>query len=101
MGPKGILDTSQFGIHHTPQTGLDTAPSYYDSSFPQKMRDNYTHEWHLQHDPAPGKEPIAEQIVYAGADWDNLRPHLWTFFAAVKSRQPNVENPVFGNHAAI
>jgi hypothetical protein len=53
----------------------------------------------LQHDPAPGG--IVEQMVYAGDDWDDLRPHLWTFFEAVKSRQPNVENPVFGNHAAI
>jgi predicted dehydrogenase len=101
MGPNGILDTGEFGIHYTSQTGKDTAPSYYDSSFPQKMRENYIHEWHMQHDPAPGKEPIAEQTIYAGDDWDDLRPHLWTFFEAVKSRQPNVENAVFGNNAAI
>jgi predicted dehydrogenase len=101
MGPKGILDTGEFGIHYTPQTGKDTAPSYYDSSFPQKMREDYVREWHLQHDATPGQELIAEQTVYAGDDWDDLRPHLWTFFEAVKSRKPNIENAVFGNHAAI
>jgi hypothetical protein len=30
-----------------------------------------------------------------------VRPHLWNFFRAVKSRKPVVEDAVFGNHAAI
>jgi CRP-like cAMP-binding protein len=42
-----------------------------------------------------------EQTIYSGDDWDDLKPHLWTFFEAVKTRKPNVENAVFGNHAAI
>jgi predicted dehydrogenase len=101
MGPKGILDTTEFGIHYTPQSGKDTAPSYYDSSFPAKMRAEYVRQWHAKHDPAIGKEPLTEQTIYSGDDWDDLKPHLWTFFEAVKTRKPNVENAVFGNHAAI
>jgi len=101
MGPKGLLDTSEFGIHYSPQLGVDTDPSYYDSSFPAKMRQEYVKEWHQKHDPPPGKEPLSEQTLYAGDDWDDLRPHIWTFFESVKTRQPNVENAVFGNHAAI
>lgn len=101
MGPKGVLDTTEFGIHHSPQLGIDTEPSYYDSSYPAKMRQEYVKEWHEQHDPPPGKEPLSEQTIYTGDDWDDLRPHLWTFFESVKTRQPNVENAVFGNHAAI
>ena len=101
MGPKGILDTTEFGIHYTPQSGEDTGPSYYDSSFPAKMRAEYVQQWHAKHDPAIGKEPLAEQTIYSGDDWDDLKPHLWTFFEAVKTRKPNVENAVFGNHAAI
>ncbi len=101
MGPKGLLDATEFGITYSPQLGIDTAPSYYDSSFPAKMRDEYVREWHAKHDPAIGKEPLTEQTSYSGDDWDDLRPHLWTFFEAVKTRKPNVENAVFGNHAAI
>jgi predicted dehydrogenase len=101
MGPKGLLDTSEFGIHYSPQTGIDTDPSYYDTSFPAKMRQEYVKEWHEKHDPPIAKEPLTEQTIYAGDDWDDLRPHIWTFFESVKTRSPNVENAVFGNHAAI
>jgi hypothetical protein len=30
-----------------------------------------------------------------------MKPHLWNFFQAVKSRKPVAEDAVFGNHAAI
>ena len=36
-----------------------------------------------------------------GHDWDDVKPHLWNFFQAVKSRKPVTENEVFGNHAAL
>jgi predicted dehydrogenase len=101
MGPKGVLEATEFAIHYSPQTGIDTEPSYYDSSFPQTMRAEYIRDWHEKHDPPIAKEPLTEQTIYSGDDWDDLRPHIWTFFEAVKSRKPNVENAVFGNHAAI
>jgi hypothetical protein len=49
----------------------------------------------------PGKEPITDDAVFHGNDWDDVRPHLWNFFQAVKSRNPVTEDAVFGNHAAI
>jgi predicted dehydrogenase len=101
MGPKGILDAAQFDLRLARQRGEDTAPSYYSSGFPQKMRDAYVKQWHAEHDAAPGKEPLMEDVVYRGNDWDDVRPHLWNFFRAVKSRQPVVEDAVFGNHAAV
>ncbi len=48
MGPKGILDTTEFGIQYSPQTGMNTEPSYYDTSFPAKMRAEYVQEWHAK-----------------------------------------------------
>ena len=42
-----------------------------------------------------------DDTVYKGNDWDDVRPHLWNFFQAVKSRKPVAEDAVFGNHAAI
>jgi predicted dehydrogenase len=103
MGPKGILDTYEFSLRHSPQKGIDTAPSYYVSGFPQKMRDEYYKNWYSEHNVIPGQEPISDnnEINFTGHDWDDMKPHLWNFFQAVKSRKPVVEDAVFGNNAAI
>ncbi len=101
MGPKGILDAGEFDLKHSPQAGVDTDPSYYTFSYPAKMREEYVKQWHAEHDPPLGKEPIREDTVYRGHDWDDMRPHLQNFFRAVKSRKPVVEDAVFGNNAAV
>ncbi|HVN06609.1 MAG TPA: Gfo/Idh/MocA family oxidoreductase [Bryobacteraceae bacterium] len=101
MGPKGILDAGEFELRHSPQRGVDTAPSYYTSSFPAKMREEYVKQWEAEHAVTPGHEPMLDDTVYKGNDWDDVRPHLWNFFQAVKSRKPVTEDAVFGNHAAI
>ena len=62
-GPKGILDTGEFEIHHSRQKGVDTAPCYYTSSYPQKMRDEYVKQWHEEHDVTPGQEPISSDTL--------------------------------------
>jgi len=101
MGPKGILAAGEFELHYSPQRGIDTAPSYYASGFPQKMRDEYFRQWHAENDPKPGQEPLADETIYRGNDWDDVKPHLWNFFEAVRSRKPVTEDAVFGNHAAL
>jgi len=101
MGPKGLLDAGEFELRHSPQPGVDLDPSYYAFSFPQKMREEYFKQWHAEHDPQLGKEPVHEDTVYKGHDWDDMRPHLNVFFQSVKSRKPVTEDAVFGNHAAI
>jgi hypothetical protein len=30
-----------------------------------------------------------------------VKPHLWKFFEAVRTRKPVFEDAVFGNHAAL
>ena len=101
LGPKGVLDTGEFNMSLTPQPGIDLAPSYYDSGFPSKMRAEYEAQWYTDHAPKLGQEPIYDQVNYHGHDWDDMRPHIWNFFQAVKSRKPVVEDAVFGNHAAL
>jgi predicted dehydrogenase len=101
QGSKGILEVTGGAISLFPQTGEDNAPSYYASSFPREMREAYYKKWHEEHDPAPGKEPLFEAINYKGDDWDDLRPHLWAYFQAVRSRKPLPEDAVFGHHAAL
>ena len=101
QGSKGILEVSEFGLSYTPQTGKDSGPSYYDSGFPREMRSEYEKKWHEENDPKLGQEPMPESISFRGPDYDDMKPHLWTFFEAVRSRKPVVEDAVFGHHAAL
>jgi len=101
QGSKGILEATEFTITYYPQTGKDSAPSYYATSFPRDMREAYYKKWHEEHDPAPGKECLAETINYKGDDWDDLRPHLWNYFQGVRNRKPLTEDVVFGHNAAL
>jgi predicted dehydrogenase len=101
QGSKGILEVTEFGIALYPQTGEDSAPSYYATSFPRAMREAYEKQWHEEHDPPVGKEPLSEAYTYKGDDWDDQRPHMWAYFQGVRTRKPLPEDTVFGHHAAL
>jgi len=101
QGSKGILEMNEFGLTYTPQTGKDSGPSYYDGSFPHAMRAAYEKQWHVENDPKLGQEPMPETVSFKAPDYDDVRPHLWTFFESVRSRKPVVEDAVFGHHAAL
>jgi predicted dehydrogenase len=100
MGSKGILEVNGTSITYSPQSGEDDSPCYYSSSFPRDMRDAYVKEWDAEHNTL-GKEKVVEGVRFTGPSWDDVKPHLWNFFQAVKSRQPVVEDVVFGHHAAL
>lgn len=100
-GPKGILEATGSYLKYIPQPGIDLSPSYYDTSFPGKMKAEYEAEWYSKNAPKPGKEPAYEEVLYKGHDWDDVRPHLLRFFESVKSRSAVDEDAVFGNNAAI
>ena len=101
MGPKGVMEAESSSLRVYSQSGKDTEPSYYSSGFPAKMRAEYVKRWHEQHPVDLGKEPVTADVTYTGQDWDDLKPHLWTFFEATKSRKRVAEDAVFGNHAAL
>lgn len=101
QGSRGILEVTEFGLSYTPQTGKDSGPSYYDSGFPHEMRAAYEKKWHEENDPKLGQEPMVEAMTFHGPDFDDMKPHLWNFFEAVRSRKPVVEDAVFGHHAAL
>jgi len=101
QGSKGILEMTEFGLTYAPQAGKDSGPSYYDGSFPHAMRATYEKQWHEENDPKLGQEPMPETVSFRAPDYDDVRPHLWTFFEAVRSRKPVVEDAVFGHHAAL
>ncbi|MDP9202026.1 MAG: Gfo/Idh/MocA family oxidoreductase [Gemmatimonadota bacterium] len=101
QGSKGILEVNEFGLSFSPQTGKDTYPSYYTGSFPRAMREAYLKKWHEENDARLAREAMSETISYRGGDYDDIRPHLSTFFDAVRSRKPVAEDVVFGHNAAL
>jgi predicted dehydrogenase len=101
QGSKGILEVTEYAISYFPQSGQDESPSYYTVSYPKAMREAYAAQWHQEHDPKPGKEPVAQGCVYRSISWDEEKPHLWKFFQGVKNHQPVTEDAVFGHNAAL
>jgi predicted dehydrogenase len=101
QGSKGLLEVNEFGLSFTPQTGKDSAPSYYPNSFPHAMHEEYVRKWHEENDARLAREAMVETISFRGPDYDDVRPHLLTFFEAVRSRKPVVEDAVFGHNAAL
>lgn len=101
QGSKGILEMTGSSITLSPQLGIDTYPSYYTGSYPRAMREAYEAQWHKDNDPVLRALPLRETVSISGPDYDDLRPHLQTFFNAVRTRTPVVEDAVFGHHAAL
>lgn len=100
MGSKGILEINSESVTYTPQSGEDDGPCYYPDSFAKPLRDDYLKQWRAEHNTL-GKDTVVEGVRFTGPSWDELKPHLWNFFQAVKTRQPVVEDVVFGHHAAL
>lgn len=101
MGPKGVIEVSGSQVRHSPQRGIDTSPSYYSGSFPRKMRAQYEAEWHARHDAEVLHGATLDDTVYHSDGEDDGILHMRNFFQAVKSRQPVLEDAVFGNHTAL
>ncbi len=101
MGPGGVLEIAGSSLSLSRQAGVDSSPSYYANGFPSEMRAEYRTRWYEEHGVPPGEEPISEDTRFEGNNWDDVIPHLANFFRAVRTREPVVEDAVFGNHAAL
>ncbi|HJQ20304.1 MAG TPA: Gfo/Idh/MocA family oxidoreductase [Gemmatimonadaceae bacterium] len=100
-GSKGTLEVTGSEVTFSPQVGVDTYPCYYIGSFPQKMRDAYIEQWHRDNDARMQQYQTQTVTTFRGPDFDELRPHLDSFFNGVRTRKPVVEDAVFGHNAAL
>jgi predicted dehydrogenase len=105
LGTRGIIDVQGEGeqVTVTPQDGKDKSPCYYDTGYTQKMQAAYESAWHGKNDPKPGAaQPIEGSETYVfPPNYNPLNDHLWNFFQSVRTRQPSVEDAVFGNNTSI
>ncbi|HXR92651.1 MAG TPA: hypothetical protein VN750_20490, partial [Steroidobacteraceae bacterium] len=105
LGTRGVIEIQGEGEQMTVirQDGEDDSPCYYDTSYPQQMQSAYDKAWHEKHDPQPGAAKPAEssETYVFPANYSAVNDHLWNFFQSVKTRQPSVEDAVFGNDTSI
>lgn len=100
LGPKGTIEVTNNTVIYSPQLGVDRSPDYGINGFPSAMHAAYEKQWHAEHDPMLRTHSLEENSSWRGPSWDELKPHLAVFFDAVRTRQPVVEDVVFGHHAA-
>jgi predicted dehydrogenase len=100
MGPHGFIEVQANTVTLRPQLGVDRSPDYGLNGFPAAMHAAYERQWHAEHDAELAAHPFSEVQEWSGANWDDQGPHLSNFFTAVRSRQPVVEDVIFGHHAA-
>lgn len=100
MGSKGLIEVTNSSVILIPQLGVDRSPDYGLNGFPTAARADYLKQWHAEHDPELASHAVDETTVWHGPTWDDLRPHLTNFFNSVRTRQPVVEDVIFGHHAA-
>lgn len=100
LGPKGMIEVTNNTVIFTPQMGVERSPDYGLNGFPAAMHAEYERTWHAEHDPVLAKHTLEETAMWKGPSWDDLKPHLTNFFRSVRTRQPVVEDVVFGHHAA-
>lgn len=81
----------------------DTRPQpegYSLNGWTAEAKKQYLDNWYAEHPTPPAA--LAEAETYsAPPGYDDTADHIATFFRAVETRVPVVENEHFGNHAAI
>ncbi|MGH9436054.1 MAG: Gfo/Idh/MocA family protein [Terriglobia bacterium] len=104
MGDHGILAVdgveNPSGFSITPQDGKNHSPCT--PGWPSPMGQNYDRNWYREHSTAPGAAKLIPTESYeVPPHYNSTREHLWNFFQSVKTRQPSIEGPEFGNACAI
>ena len=91
-------------VTFTPQDTRPQPDGYSIFGWPAKLRDDYLQQWQKANPlPEPGKFAVdqQEETYLPPAGYSDVVGHLANFFNAVRTRQPVVENEVFGHHASI
>jgi hypothetical protein len=87
-----------------PQAPSAQPEDYSIFGLPEKLRREYLANWRREHpEPAPGQFKIEEEdeVYTPPPHYNDMVDHEANFFQAVRTRQPVVENEVFGNNAAL
>jgi predicted dehydrogenase len=103
-GTKGTMIIKDATLSYKPQDTRPQPESYSIYGWPKALRDQYFAQWKVDHPEPPElvSKTEAEGESYAlPPDYSDTVSHQTNFYNAVRTRNPVVENEVFGNYAAI
>lgn len=99
-GAEGTMEISWEGVSVT-RVPLETEPGYTIETFPRATQEQILAEYKKKYPPHSGRPTLGgtEKFVTPKGYSDSY-DHFKNFFASVRSRQPVVEDAVFGYRAA-
>ncbi len=99
-GSEGIMDIGWTGLTIT-RVPRETAPGYVIESFPRATQEQIISEYQKKYPPHSGQTSLGgDEKFVTPKGYSDSYDHFKNFFAAVRSRQPVVEDAVFGYRAA-
>jgi predicted dehydrogenase len=103
-GKKGTMIIRGSTLTFKPQAPYQQPEDYSIYGWPAKLRNEYLENWRKDHpQPKPGEFKVGEEeeVYTPPPGYSDMADHLANFFHSVSTRQPVVENEVFGHNAAI
>jgi len=103
-GTKGTLEVKNDALSFTPQNTEPQPEDYSIMGWPVKLRMEYLQQWHSEHPaPLPGQYRLIEsaESFAAPRGYDCQVDHMNNFLESVRTRQPSVEDAVYGKNTAI
>jgi predicted dehydrogenase len=103
-GTKGTMIIRDSTLTYKPEDTRPEPESYSIYGWPKELRDQYLKQWEADHPEPPAldwkvDEEVETYTVPKG--YSDTVDHQANFFNAVRTRNPVVENEIFGNHTAI
>jgi predicted dehydrogenase len=99
VGPEGVLTIGGGAVtlarRHRPKE-----PGHTIDTFPKAMQEAYLTEYRAKYPAQQELRSGSEEVYAAPQGYSDSYEHFRTFFDAVRTRQPVVEDAVFGHRAA-
>lgn len=98
-GPEGVLTIGGNGVTVS-RRERPKDPGFTIDTFPQVAQEAFLKEYRTKYPPEPELRAVNDTLYAAPGGYNDLLDHFRVFFDAMRSRQPAVEDAVFGHRAA-
>jgi predicted dehydrogenase len=104
FGTKGTMEIKNDVLSFVPQDTEAKPEGYSILGWPLKLRTDYVQAWQKEHPaPLPGQYSLMQpaESFQAPPYYDYQIDHMNNFMESVRTRQPSVEDAVYGKNTAI
>jgi predicted dehydrogenase len=99
VGPDGVLTIGGAAVT-LGRRGRPKEPGQTSDTFPKAIQQAFLKEYRAKYPDVPELRPGTEEAYVAPPNYSDQVEHFRTFFTAMRSRRPVVEDAVFGFRAA-